>query len=1148
MAELAKQNKNHLAAKTSAVTSHRNSILDGLALDIDSIDGESMNGTFGQNGSIHIQPDDQQQFMQEQMEKLGITPLLQIAPDTWKNIAHPVIQAFKLIINSQHQQFQRSHDLALQVDQNNRKFQAQFTKLMKEQSKKEDQIDAMFDRLEKNMTLAFNKFRVDCENQIQKSEIRIEDGYHETQRQMEIFKDKLNRVEETETVKSWVQGLMEIKCGEVHLRVDRCQKQFDSEIKTLIQNHLQIPNLVGPNFEHKSLPEFIQSQMKIRETMVGELEIKHNEVKQSIQDLAEHLEHLMGSQVKDKIDQIQEKEHVISENLKSIEKKTLQEQIPSLRKQIEEMIEDVEKQRIDHKVKIELQNNHVKQVQYELDKLNFQLQAAQESMEQKKNEIIMYTQEINRQIKEGMNSLVKTQDNQKTDMHDKVRSLQLLIDKSEKRLVKQQQVLSDKLELITGQSVHLFSEARESLESGYEDRQGLVSGKNINDKSPSEINNNSSKRFFESRRVTPIQSQSLNRKLEDQVIKEEMQIEDQSDGQLDQTLNQQITQKSLEEEDNQVQQQQMQNYTKISSKQVINDLGQETVKDQEQKQSEDLNDQENTKKEQNNQEQSLQEDSFNHTFYQNAAQNNQQAQSKASQLDKLSFFKDENLKQLSQKNLSNKNTEQIESVFGLQVHNNSQDQTSQNQSKTLQNLEKSLSKQSREVIDEKVFQGKAGVQFKPEKTLSTKKDELLKLNMSTSTHSVNKVIGRVDTLETNMQECMRIIAEILVAVKETKLPSLEKLAYLIKNRMDQQSSAQFEGVRGMNGSFSNDNNKVTAKNENGGSSIKLANFKSYFEKMIGGSGTTKNVQNKLSEMTGFENELKNTHQGIMTPQVKTTSFHYHNQLSATQGRPSSKTRKVSDPQKIYQTINSSEMINSPGLNQAQLQNMKSKFVKESPHPKRNKTQAYNENGLSVVFENQGVIQQENTPIDSEKDKMPQNHEKSKSQFGKKRNTQTITAFQVDKKEYSHYLYETMNIDQEPSKQIINDSSIQDLTSRNESQKVSAKKRKSSRGGSSQLAERLDMLLPPLKVEQLDPNKTAQQIYENQQKKVLKLKEMNFRTAQNSPTRTNNIMPQIKSRPRPIAVKYEEMVGVDQMSPPKSARRHMPNQITKNLIF
>lgn len=39
---------------------------------------------------------------------------------------------------------------------------------------------------------------------------------------MEIFKDKLSRVEETDSVKNWVQGLVEIKCGEVHLRVDRC--------------------------------------------------------------------------------------------------------------------------------------------------------------------------------------------------------------------------------------------------------------------------------------------------------------------------------------------------------------------------------------------------------------------------------------------------------------------------------------------------------------------------------------------------------------------------------------------------------------------------------------------------------------------------------------------------------------------------------------------------------------------------------------------------------------------------------------------------------------------------------------------------------------------------------------------------------------
>lgn len=57
--------------------------------------------------------------------------------------------------------------------------------------------------------------------------------------------------------------------------------------------------------------------------------------------------------------------------------------------------------------------------------------------------------------------------------------------------------------------------------------------------------------------------------------------------------------------------------------------------------------------------------------------------------------------------------------------------------------------------------------------------------MSKSNQSTSKIMDRVDTLENNVHECMRIITEILVAVKETKLPSLEKLAYLIRNRIDQ---------------------------------------------------------------------------------------------------------------------------------------------------------------------------------------------------------------------------------------------------------------------------------------------------------------------------------------------------------------------------
>lgn len=107
-----------------------------------------------------------------------MTALHTIYPDSWKNIAFPVIQAFNLLINSSVSHFYRTHEISLNQETQHKKTQAYITKLEKESRKREDQIDDHFNRLEKNMTIAFNKFRVDLENQIQKSEIRVEEGYH----------------------------------------------------------------------------------------------------------------------------------------------------------------------------------------------------------------------------------------------------------------------------------------------------------------------------------------------------------------------------------------------------------------------------------------------------------------------------------------------------------------------------------------------------------------------------------------------------------------------------------------------------------------------------------------------------------------------------------------------------------------------------------------------------------------------------------------------------------------------------------------------------------------------------------------------------------------------------------------------------------
>jgi hypothetical protein len=66
-----------------------------------------------------------------------------------------------------------------------------------------------------------------------------------------------------------------------------------------------------------------------------------------------------------------------------------------------------------------------------------------------------------------------------------------------------------------------------------------------------------------------------------------------------------------------------------------------------------------------------------------------------------------------------------------------------------------------------------------------------------------KVIDRVENLEHNLSECMKIISEILNAVKDAKLPSLEKLAYLIKDKVDKITShSDLNGSK--HNSFSND--------------------------------------------------------------------------------------------------------------------------------------------------------------------------------------------------------------------------------------------------------------------------------------------------------------------------------------------------------
>ena len=81
------------------------------------------------------------------------------------------------------------------------------------------------------MSSAFNKFRVECENQIQKSEVRIEESYVEVRRQMDEFSQKLQRVEDTEVLKKWVNNLFDYKITDCTLRIDKCNQNIKDSIE-----------------------------------------------------------------------------------------------------------------------------------------------------------------------------------------------------------------------------------------------------------------------------------------------------------------------------------------------------------------------------------------------------------------------------------------------------------------------------------------------------------------------------------------------------------------------------------------------------------------------------------------------------------------------------------------------------------------------------------------------------------------------------------------------------------------------------------------------------------------------------------------------------------------------------------------------------
>ena len=63
------------------------------------------------------------------------------------------------------------------------------------------------------------------------------------------------------------------------------------------------------------------------------------------------------------------------------------------------------------------------------------------------------------------------------------------------------------------------------------------------------------------------------------------------------------------------------------------------------------------------------------------------------------------------------------------------------------------------------------------------------------------MVERVDHLETLVADVMKVVSDILLGLKDSKNPSLERLAYLIKSRVDDRSQTELNIGKNHQGSF-----------------------------------------------------------------------------------------------------------------------------------------------------------------------------------------------------------------------------------------------------------------------------------------------------------------------------------------------------------
>ena len=411
-----------------------------------SIGGESEISNHVSLGRLNL---DKERLLEEQQMELGFNELLEINPDTWKNIAMPIITAIKRIILTSNKTHSKLFDTQMLLEETGQRQQATAMRMNRD-------LIRFGDRFEITIKQADNLHKsdlLDLKNQQTAGLMMVEkqfDSYiWELRDKIALINAEIPKKANEEELRKWVTELVTEKTTEIKTlainRVeklgkkleedkDNIKKYFNMKLEKIQEKQFTVEGLVGddPKAAHTYIGEYLQEQHKINKDKLEGLDVITKKTKETLATLSEFVDYQLAKQVPKTFEDMKKKlglqidstEQYLSTTIKELERKTIEELLPRQKLQIDALESNLLKLKSDIPIVIDLESQkmmaHVQVAMEHLEKQGFEISALQEQLIEKGET----TDLLDKKFSEHVNNLQETLGKA---VADKVSNLQLLI-------------------------------------------------------------------------------------------------------------------------------------------------------------------------------------------------------------------------------------------------------------------------------------------------------------------------------------------------------------------------------------------------------------------------------------------------------------------------------------------------------------------------------------------------------------------------------------------------------------------------------------------------------------------------------------------------------------------------------------------------